>query len=615
MPLLILPKFITVNLKKAISCLVFLSAALLCLLCSACDQKEGGTEKDAVVLNQRLSSKIQTLDPADVTDAPTSGVCSEFHECLYAYHYLKRPYTLIPNLAAEMPTVSEDGKLYRIPVRRDVYFHDDPVFPQGKGRGLTAHDFVYAWKRIANTKVRCKNWWIFNGKIVGLDAFREYTKTCKKGEVDYSRRVEGLYAEDDYTIIIKLHHPWPQLVFWLAHLPTAPMAKEAVDIYGLDIVRHPVGTGAYVLKRWRRGVYIEAVRNPNYRRVLYPSEGMPEDTQTGLLADAGKPLPFIDRVIWRVLEEDQPRWLLFMKGDIDITGIPKDNFGQAISFGSELTDEMKERDIQLVTCGEPVTFWVGMNMNDPVISKNKALRYAISHSIDRERFIELLMNGRGHPGYGLVPPVMDGYDESIKQSSSSYYDPEKAREYLKKSHDVHGGQIPRLRLAMSGTSTTHRQMGQFLKRNMEAIGLTIEVEFYDWPTYLEKLRKSDHQLYHSGWIADYPDAENFLQVFYSKNIPNPNHSNYKNPEFDALFEQASTMQDCPERTALYRKAEQILVSDMPCAFTYHRIGYILRHDWLENVKLDAYHPDTTGFGYLKYYRVDAEKRKQYRKTF
>ena len=154
---------------------------------------------------------------------------------------------------------------------KGVFFKDDPCFPDGKGRELKAHDFVYALKRIANVKYMSQRWSDFDQKIIGLDDFREYTKGCRKGEVDYDRPVAGLYIEDDFTLVIKLHRPWPQLIYWLAYLPTAPMAKEAVDYYGSDIVKHPVGTGPYILKQWHRGIYLEAVRNPNYRDVFYPS--------------------------------------------------------------------------------------------------------------------------------------------------------------------------------------------------------------------------------------------------------------------------------------------------------------------------------------------------------
>ena len=589
--------------------------AFLFLSSFSCKQKNPSSDKQEAVLNQRSRSKIQTLDPADVGDTASDGVCREFYESLYSYHYLKRPQQVVPELAAGMPDVSTDGTTYRIPVQKGITFYDDPCFPDGKGRQLTAHDFVYAFKRIANVKVQSKSWYIFNGRIVGLDDFREYSKGCAKGQVDYARPVEGLYAEDDFTLVIKLHQPWPQLIYWLAFLPTAPMAKEAVDYYGPDIVKHPVGTGPFVLKQWHRGIYLEAERNPNYRQVLYPAEGEPGDAEAGLLADAGKRLPFIDRVFWRVVVEDQPRWLLLMRGDIDINTIPKDNFGQAVSMGTDLTDEMKRRNMKLKLFDEPDTFWVGMNMNDPVLGSNKPLRYAINYAIDREKFIKIIQNTKGKPAYGFIPLIMAGYDESIKDWSPCRFDPDKAKAYLREAEKVNGGPIPKLRLAIGRTGPVERQTLQFLSRSLSEIGLQIETQLYDWPTFLEKLRTGGMQMFFSGWMADYPDAESFLGCFYGPNASWPNSTNLNSSEYNAIYEQVSVMPDSPERTELYRRAERIVVEEMSCAFIYHRVGYIIHHDWLENLKPDPYKADTNGFGQLKYYKIDTQKRDEYRKTF
>ena len=602
--------------RRKLLCIVVLSGVFGFLLLSSfsCKQKDSSSNKHEVVLNQRSRSKIQTLDPADVGDTASDGVCREFYESLYSYHYLKRPQQVVPELAAGMPDVSDDGTTYRIPVKKGIMFHDDPCFPDGKGRQLTAHDFVYAFKRIANVKVQSKSWYIFNGRVLGLDDFREYSKGCVKGQVDYTRPVEGLYAEDNFTLVIKLHQPWPQLIYWLAFLPTAPMAKEAVDHYGPDIVSHPVGTGPFVLKQWHRGIYLEAVRNPNYRQVLYPAEGEPGDAEAGLLADAGKRLPFIDRVFWRVVVEDQPRWLLLMRGDIDINSIPKDNFGQAVAMGTGLTDEMKRRNMKLKLFDEPSTFWLGMNMNDPVLGSNKPLRYAINYAIDREKFIEIIESSKGKPAFGFIPLVMAGYDEGVKDWSPCHFDLEKAKAYLKEAEKVHGGPIPKLRIAIGRTNTKQKQTLQFLSRSLSEIGLQIETELFDWPTFLEKLRTSGMQMFFTGWMADYPDAESFLGVFYSPNASWPNSTNFNNPAFNAIYEQVSVMPDCPERTELYRQAQRMVVEEMPCAFIYHRVGYIIHHDWLENLKPDPYKADTIGFGQLKYYKIDTQKREEYRKT-
>ncbi len=594
--------------------LFILASVIILAILPACSRKTPGSEKREVVHNQRLRSQVKTLDAGDIGDTASSAVGEEFYECLYGYHYLKRPHQIIPELAAQMPHVSDDGLVYRIPIRCDVHFHDDPCFPESKGRILKAEDFVFAWKRIANVKVRSRNWWIFNGRIVGLDDFREYSKTCKKGEVDYSKPVEGLYAEDDFTLVIKLKQPWPQLIYWLAHLPTAPMAKEAVDHYGPDIVRHPVGTGAFMLKKWHRGVYIEAIRNPKYHHMRYPTEGMAEDVVAGLLEDADKPIPFIDRVIWRVINEDQPRWLLLMRGEIDLITIPKDNFGQAVSLNQDLTPEMQRRGVVLELFDEPCTFYLSYNLEDPVLKNNKPLRYAINYAINREKYIDLILSSKGKASLGYTPLAMGDYDPTITEWTEAVYDVEKAKAAMKKAVKVHGGPIPKLRLA-SRTGTAPRQGASLLARSLNEIGLEIELEFFDWPTFLERMKNAQHQMFFSGWLADYPDVENFMQVYYTPNAPWPNSSNYSNPEFDAIYEKVSLMADSPERRKLYDKAQKIVLEDMPCAFTYHRIGYIIRHRWLGNLKPDPYKPDTAGAGYIKYYKIDKEKRDQYRRDF
>jgi len=581
-----------------------------------CKDRRAAQPAGGNVLNHRLHSKVLTFDPANIGDVTSHAVASEIFEFLYDYHYLKRPYQLVPALADDMPQISDDLLTYIIPVKRGVRFADDACFENGKGRELTAHDFIFSWKRIADIKTVSRNWWIFDGRIVGLDEFREYTKTCRTAEdVDYSWPVEGLTAPDDYTLVIKLRKPWPQLLYFLAYPGTAPVAREAVEYYGKDIISHPVGTGPFKLVTWNRGSYIKMVRNPSYRRDLYPSEGKPGDLEAGLLDDAGKPMPFVDRIIWRIVAEDQPRWLLFENGDIDITSIPKDNFGQAVAPGRELTPKMKERNIHLTTFREPDTFYIGFNMEDPILGINKPLRLAISCAFDRQKWIELFYNGRGDIAYGFIPPCMSGYDPNIQRVSKTEYNPEKARQLVAEAEKLNASPLPTFKLTMQGTDTTYRQMGQFLKRSFDDIGLDVDIEYLDWPTYLEKIRTKSVQIYQSGWIADYPDIENFAQIFQSKRSPWPNSSNYSNPEYDKLVDQAAVMPDCPERTELYRRAERIVVEDAPAAFMFHRIFYVMYHDWIGNFKPDAYKPDSFGFGLSKYYRVDVEKRAAYHRKY
>jgi len=579
------------------------------LIIAGCDSSASVSDANEVVLHSALTAKVRGLDPGDIGDTTSSLVASQIFECLYQYHYLKRPYELIPQLADGMPQSSPDGLTYTIKIKKGVYFADDRCFEGAKGRELKASDFVFAWKRIADIKYLSKNWWIFDNKIVGLDEFREYTKSCKRAaDVDYSREVEGLAASDDYTLVIKVKKPWPQIIYLLAHLPTAPIAKEAVDYYGKDIINHPVGTGPFKLKLWHRGSYIELVKNPNFRGEAYPSEGEVGDFEEGYQADAGKQIPMVDRILMMIVQEDPPRWFLFMQGKIDASGIPKDNFNEAIDQRGGLTAQMQKRNIHLRVFRDPSTYWIGFNMADELLGKNKPLREAISCAVDCKKYIELFTNNRGEAAYGFIPPLMKAYNPQIKEVSKTIYNPERARQLVKQAEEIYGGRLPKLVLAMPGTDVVFRQRGEFLRRCFKDVGLDVEIDYMDWPTFQNKIKTKSAQMFTLGWIADYPDAENFLQLFYSKNAsPGPNNFNYSNPEFDRIYERIAVMPDCPERTELYRKAERIVVEDCPAVFLLHGVAFVLHHDWLYNYK-----PHAFGYGLSKYRRIDRAKRAAYR---
>jgi len=575
---------------------------------AGCKYSSSHRDPNDSVLYSTHPAKIRGLDPGDIGDQTSALIASQMFECLYQYHYLKRPYQLIPCLAEDMPSISPDGLVWTIKIKTGLRFADDKCFENGKGREVTANDFVFAWKRIANIKYLSKNWWVFDGKIIGLDEFREYTKTCKTDKaVDYNTPVDGLQTPDNYTLIIKLKQPWPQMVDMLAHLPTAPIAKEAVDYYQKDIINHPVGTGPYTLKIWRRGSYIEMVKNPNFRDEFYPSEGEPNDAADGLLADAGKKLPLTNRIVSVLIQEDPPRWFLFLQGKIDVSGIPKDNFSEAIDMRRELTPEMQARNIKLTKFRDPSTYWIGFNMEDKIIGKNLPLRKALASAVDRDKYISLFTNNRGEPAYGFVPPLMSSYNPDIKNISQTAYDSNNARKYRAEAEKLYGGKIPTLTLAVPSTDAIARQEGDFLKRCFNAAGLDVDMDYMDWPIFQDKIKTKSAQMLMLGWAAEIPDAEKFLQLFYSKNAsPGSNNFNYSNPEFDKLYETSSIMPDSPQRDALYRQAEEIVVKDCPAIFMMHGAAFILTHDWAMNIK-----PHAFAYGLSKYRRVDQKKKNDY----
>ncbi|MFN3967142.1 MAG: ABC transporter substrate-binding protein, partial [Endomicrobiia bacterium] len=309
---------------------------ILIFIFSSCTTKKQTISENVIRLP--LPTEIKGFDPAYAEDLYSHTLMAQIYETLMQYSYLERPYKVEPLLAEEMPEISSDGLTYTFKIKKGVYFQKDPCFKEK--RELTAYDFVYSFKRIADIKTRSTGWWIFDKRILGLNEFREKTK--KEEKIDYEKiDVPGLKALDKYTLQIKLTQPYPQFLYVLTMMYTAAVPKEAVEYYGDEFLNHPVGTGPYKLTKWVRNSIIVLEKNPDFREEYYPTKGEPEDEKLGLLKDAGKKIPFIDKVEFHIFLEDQPMWLNFLKGNIDRSGIPKDNYSSAITPTKELVPELK----------------------------------------------------------------------------------------------------------------------------------------------------------------------------------------------------------------------------------------------------------------------------------
>jgi len=598
--------------KGFIKQFVFVMPAIciLLLLISGCSKKDDDGKSGEMVLRYSLISKVTNIDPGNIQDVYGSQLVSQICESLYTYHYLKRPFEIIPCLAADMPVISEDKLTYTISIKKGVFFHNNPCFPDGKGRELKAQDFVFAFKRIANVKYASVNWGGLKDYIVGLNEFREYTKQFKKEyDVDYSYDVEGLQALDDYTFQIKLAKPWPQLINDLTGVVTAPVAKEVVDYYKIDAPVHPIGTGPFKLKTWQRGIYIELERNEHYRDDFYPTEGELSDIENGYLEDAGKQMPFVDRVIYRVIEEYQPAWLLFLRGEFDRLYIPKDNFDSAVDIVSKAPKEfMKDRNIEVTIKDQPSLYYLGFNMKDPVLGNNKPLRKAISFAVNREQINELMYNNRWRIAHSLVHPLLDGYNPELAELNYMAYDLSKAKELLREAEKIHGGSIPPLKIGWPGSDPFSRQFAQLIQRQIEKAGIKIEINYLDWPTYVDMMNKGQHQIFGSGVRFSSPDPLSVFSMFPTKYFaPMGNSFFYSNPEYDALYERAEVMFPSPERAELFHKMEKMVLEDYPAVFTTQRVQYNLHHEWYDNYK-----PHPFLYSHVKYIRIDSEKQRAYK---
>ena len=569
-----------------------------------------------------VAVRIRGFDPVMAGDVASALAISRIYEGLLQYSYLARPYQVEPCLSDTMPDVSENGLVYTFKIRKGIYFQDDPCFTatKGKGRELTADDFVYAIKRVADIKTGSTGYWAFNDRIVGLDEFR--TKSSGEQATDYKSEVEGITAPDRYTLRIHLKRSYPQLLWILTMHYAFAIPHEAVEYYGRDFVNHPVGTGPYCLKSWVRNYRIEYTRNPKWNETgrveNYPLDGNESDKKLGLLADAGKPLeargkpiPFIDRIVQYVVSDSTTLWFMFLRGQTESSGISRDNWDAVITSDKTLKNELAGMGIKMFSTPVMETYYIGFNMDDPVVGGNHLLRQAMACAFNTEHYIHFY-NNRVIRASGPIPPGIAGFE---KQDSRYPFDLDRAKKLLiqagyPKGKDPKTGRRLKLNLDIGNPNDPEvRASVELFSSFMDKIGIKIVPVYNNWPTFLSRIERRQAQLFRLGWVADYPDAENFLQLFYGPNSsPGPNHCNYSNKSFDALYEKVRIMADSPERTALYQQMAEIVIKDCPWIFEQHPLSYGLHHQWLKNYK-----PHDFPYGMNKYHAVDYIQRKQWKK--
>jgi ABC-type transport system substrate-binding protein len=586
------------------TCFLHGSAVLLFLLLTSCGRSELDTLrfKDEQVLYGQ-TSRFKGFDPVKVSDVASSAMICRVYEGLLEYAYLDRPYHVQPMLAEAMPDISEDGLTYTFRIRHGIFYQDDACFSGGKGRELTAEDFVYSIKRIADLKNASSGYWAVNGRVAGLDEFR--AASAGTAPTDYNALVEGLCALDRYTLQIRLKEPYPQLLWILAMHYTFAVPREAVEFYGSEFVNHPVGTGPYILETWNNNYRIEFVRNPKWaetgRIELYPSTGTEEARAAGLLDDAGKQIPFIDRIVQYVVDDPATTWMMFLSGQFSYSTISRDNWSAVITPGRDLVADMKEQGVELLSSPTLYLSYIGFNLDDPIVGKNKKLRQALSCAFDPEQLVQYY-NGRVTPVYGPLPDPLAGF----KPKPTAYsFNLEKAKQLLAEAGYPNGidpatGRRLELTIDLGDATPDTRQSVELMVGMVEKIGIVLKASYNNWPAFLDRLDRRQAQIFKLGWVADYPDSENFLQLFYGPNSsPGPNHANYVNPQIDKLYEQLRTMLPGPEKDRLCEQMVDIVIEDCPWVFLYQPMDFAVTHNWLKNYSLHDFPYTMT-----KYRRVD-----------
>ncbi|MFN0315245.1 MAG: ABC transporter substrate-binding protein [Burkholderiales bacterium] len=635
-----------------------------------------------------FSERPKHLDPVQSYSENEYLFIAQIYTPPLQYHYLKRPYELIPFAAESVPQpryfdahdreLPKDANardisysLYEIKIKPGMHYQPHPAFALNASgqpkylalseadlaevhelrdfkstgsREVVAEDFVYQIKRLAHPRLHSPIFGLMSEYIAGLNEYAQLLKEDAKGlaaqgYLDLNRHaLAGAYATDRYTYTIKVKGKYPQFVYWLAMPFFAPIPAEAGRFYSqagmekrnLNFDWYPVGSGPYMLSVNNPNRQMVMERNPNYFVETYPSEGEPEDMASGMLAGAGKPLPFIEKVIYSLEKEAIPGWNKFLQGYYDSSGISSDNFDRVIEVSgtgdAQLTEEMLAQGIELRTGVAPSISYYGFNMLDPVVGGDgesaRKLRQAISIAFDVEEYIAIFMNGRGVAGQGPLAPGIFGYLEGQAGMNPIVYqwrnnEPQRrsldeAKQLLSQAGygngiDARTGKPLTLHFDTTLVGAQGKPMVDWLVKQFKKVDIELVVRNTDYNRFQEKMRKGTAQIYRWGWNADYPDPENFLFLLYGPQgkvkSSGQNASNYANPEYDRLFEQMREMENGPERQAVVDKMLAIARSDSPWIWGLHPKEYGLGHKWIANRK-----PNKMANNSLKYLRVDAQQR-------
>jgi ABC-type transport system substrate-binding protein len=513
-------------------------------------------------------------------------------EAMLDYDYLVRPVMLVPRTLAAMPVVEEGGKSFTMTVKKGIFFTPDAAF-KGKARELTAADHAYALKRILDPKVKSPWLWMLEGKIAGADLVRE--KAAKTGKFDYDAPIAGLTVVDRYTLRIRLNSPDLRFLYVLAVPFTAALAREVVEAYGNDIGAHPVGTGPFMLGTYKRSSQIELRANPGYREFTYvPAGPIPASSQAVASALKGKRLPLVSRIEISIMEEGQARWLAFLNGEIDYLGLlPQNLVSRALADGT-LRPELAAKGILHQVLLRPDVSYTYFNMEDAVLggytAERIALRRAIGMAFNNDEAIRVLYSGRARPANGPIPPDIAGYDPALKTNAQAF-DPAGARALLDKfgykDRDGDGYRetpagSPLVIERWSPPTTVARERDELWKKNLDAIGIRVTLKYDRLPELRKKAREGKIAMRDDGWNADYPDAENFMQLFYGPNVGQENYARFNLPEYNKLFDEARRLPDSPERTRLFDRMTELVIAYAPWRVRVNEIEDTLAHPWTRN---------------------------------
>ncbi len=670
-----------------------LPAILLPFLLAACD---GGlwnnpypAEDDGKsILYTAFTERPKHLDPAQAYSENEYEFLAHIYAPPLQYHYLKRPYQLVPLAASGMPQVTYlDSKhrrlpqdaapqriaysVYEIHIKPGMRYQPHPAFvpayqnlsaddlrgirtltdfPLTATRTVTAADYVYQIKRLVHPWLHTPIAGVMVEYIAGLKEYATALEIAAKVHPDAwldldAYPLPGAEVVDATTYRVTIKGKYPQFAYWLAMPFFSPMPPEAERFYAqpgmkernLSLDWWPVGSGPYYLSENDPNKRMVMQRNPYYDSERYPAEGEVGDAAAGLLQDAGKSLPLIDKVVFSLEKETIPYWNKFLQGYYDASGISSDSFDQAVQVGvsgeANVSDEMRRQGITLSTSVATSTMYTGFNWLDPVVGggseRAAKLRRTIAIAIDYEEFVSIFANGRGIAAQSPIPPGIFGYRAGCAGIDPYVYDCvdgearrkpiQEARRLLDEAGYPGGVEAATGKPLVIHFDTTPGGIGNkarldWMRKQFDKLGVQLEVRSTDYNRFQDKVRHGDTQMFYYGWNADYPDPENFLFLLDGSQGKvkhgGENASNYDNPEYDRLFAQMKNMDNGPARQAIIERMLELLRRDSPWLWGFHPKNYVLQHGWLHNVKANIMANNK-----LKYWRVDAVQRDALRREW
>lgn len=633
------------------------------------------------------------LDPAVSYATDESLFLMQVYEPPMGYHFLKRPYELIPLGAEDFPAVEyldESGApvdpeqtepaftRYTLTLREDAHYQPHPAFardasgaplyrfdrpedgrryrqigdfPETGSRPVHAGDYVYAIKRLADPYLGSPMLGFMSQYIVGMREFSEGLQGIERGQwLDLDQfHMQGLEVLDERRYRITIHGRYPQFVYWLAMHFFSPIPREVDRFFhnpgfadrNLTLDWWPVGSGPFMMVKNDPNSEIVLERNPNFRADFYPTEGAPGDAEAGLLADAGKRLPMIDRAVFRLEKEVLSLWTKFLQGYYDRSGEVHGNtngvFDQAFVVGPdgvELSEELAGHGITITPDVKPGIYYYGFNMRDPVLGgyteERRKLRRALQIAFDTEEYLNIFYKGNGIPAQTPIPPGIPGHLEGEDGINPYVYDwvdgeprrkpIEEARRLLAEAGYPNGrhaetGEPLRIFMDVQSQAISNTSMN-WIRRAFERIGVQVEYRPADWNRTREKLLTGNTQIYSHGWLADYPDPENFLFLLYGPESPlicecdGANNSNYERPEYDELFQRMRVLPAGPERDALVARMVEMYREDAVWLYAFYPKDIYLNNPWVHNNKRHGISKST-----LKYVRIDDELRQRSREEW